>query len=363
MQNPTHLNLNLHLPLTLSQEMDQSTASPKDSPRGPGREQDQADSSAIRVQVLTQIQKPTKSTKSEVNSCVEYSKIFKNGQFTPFTNFLGKRFLPPSTLFSGPKIVKQSSLCLSELSFNRFSKVVKKSTNSHRNGTPSHSTHYQVDKENINAGNLSPYLTKNRGSTPVRKIIFGSEGKSSKPPPKDIFNISLTSQRMYQVDKRITELIMDASSQFFEYLPTYRSILQQNPLYDWNIRSKLAKWVIQVGAEFGLLRDTIQTAIIYMDRYLGKTYTFPPQKYQILVIVALLVASKFHEQWSPSVPNFCSITDNLYTPKEVKNLEKELCFSLDWNLVTITLHEKILCSFKRMGLILIFIGKLYYWQS
>jgi G2/mitotic-specific cyclin 2 len=90
----------------------------------------------------------------------------------------------------------------------------------------------------------------------------------------------------------------------------------------WDMRAKLISWMMEVGAEFALRRETIHNSVISIDRYLGRVAGFPKSKLQLLAISALFMSSKMEEVVSPTCANFAYTAGNCYSDEEILDMER-----------------------------------------
>ncbi|KAK8952869.1 Cyclin-A3-1 [Platanthera guangdongensis] len=90
-----------------------------------------------------------------------------------------------------------------------------------------------------------------------------------------------------------------------------------------NMRGILVDWLVEVAEEYKLVSDTLFLTISYIDRYLSFN-SIGRQKLQLLGVSAMLIASKYEEISPPHVEDFCYITDNTYTKKQVVEMESAI---------------------------------------
>ncbi|PKU59460.1 Cyclin-A3-1 [Dendrobium catenatum] len=110
----------------------------------------------------------------------------------------------------------------------------------------------------------------------------------------------------------------------------YMEKVQKNNI-SANMRGILVDWLVEVAEEYKLVPDTLYLAVSYVDRFLS-CYTVDKQKLQLLGISSLLIASKYEEIEPPNVEDFCDITDNTYTKKEVVEMEANILKFLNFEM-------------------------------
>merc|ERR1712187_143131 len=98
------------------------------------------------------------------------------------------------------------------------------------------------------------------------------------------------------------------------------------------MRSILVDWLIEVHMKYRLRPETLFLTINIIDRYLAKTQV-QRRRLQLVGVVAMLIASKFEEVRPPQIADFCYITDNAYTKKDIVNLECSMLATLEFKVV------------------------------
>lgn len=144
-------------------------------------------------------------------------------------------------------------------------------------------------------------------------------------------------------DESTRRLFSDSRIEFINRKLTYNQIWKNNPEILPFMRASLLDWMMEVGSELALRRETIQNAIIITDWYLSKCHNFPKNKLQLLSLSTMLLASKIEEIYAPTVQNFAFTTNGAYSTKEITMLELQISKKLNWKLHNIT-HIKILGS-------------------
>ncbi|KAL1534197.1 cyclin [Salvia divinorum] len=131
------------------------------------------------------------------------------------------------------------------------------------------------------------------------------------------------------------------ASDIYEYLHSMEMEAKRRPMSDYlekiqkdvtaNMRGVLIDWLVEVAEEYKLLPDTLYLAVSYIDRFLSCN-ALNRQRLQLLGVSSMLVASKYEEISPPHVDDFCYITDNTYSKKDVVTMEadvlKFLCFEM-----------------------------------
>ncbi|KAI0511359.1 hypothetical protein KFK09_011989 [Dendrobium nobile] len=98
-----------------------------------------------------------------------------------------------------------------------------------------------------------------------------------------------------------------------------------------NMRGILVDWLVEVAEEYKLVSDTLYLTVSYIDRYLSFN-TINRQRLQLIGVSAMLIASKYEEISPPHVEDFCYITDNTYTKKQVVEMESDILKFLNFEM-------------------------------
>ncbi|KAI7981530.1 Cyclin-A3-4 [Camellia lanceoleosa] len=104
-------------------------------------------------------------------------------------------------------------------------------------------------------------------------------------------------------------------------LPDYIEMAQKD--VSPNMKAILVDWLVEVAEEYELHSDTLHLSISYIDRFLS-TNDLNRWKLQLLGVSSMLIASKYEEINHPPVDEFCYLTNNAYTKKEVVKMEADI---------------------------------------
>ena len=126
--------------------------------------------------------------------------------------------------------------------------------------------------------------------------------------------------------------------EIFEYFRDLETTTMPNPVYmehqdhlDWQERHVLIDWLIEVHEKFNLLPETLYLAINIVDRFLS-TKVVQLEKFQLVGITAMFIASKYEEVMSPHVSNFSYVARNDYTDAEILSAERYILAALNYDL-------------------------------
>jgi len=104
------------------------------------------------------------------------------------------------------------------------------------------------------------------------------------------------------------------------YLPKWNYMTKQ-PDITFTMRSILIDWLIEVGEEYKLHTETIFLAVNYIDRFLS-FMSVQRAKLQLVGTACMFIAAKYEEIYPPDVTEFCYITDDTYTKRQVLRMEQ-----------------------------------------
>ena len=132
-------------------------------------------------------------------------------------------------------------------------------------------------------------------------------------------------------------MVAEYATEIFNYLRDLESQTRPNPDYmdhqeqvDWRDRDILNDWLVQVHQKFQLLPETLYLAINILDRFLSHKVV-QLDKFQLVGITALFIASKYEEVISPHISYFTHVAKD-YTEAEVLASERFILEALDYDL-------------------------------
>ncbi|OQR83020.1 hypothetical protein ACHHYP_15204 [Achlya hypogyna] len=110
----------------------------------------------------------------------------------------------------------------------------------------------------------------------------------------------------------------------------YLLLVQANGVNEAS-RDHICAWIAEVSIEFQFSSVTTALAINYLDRYLSH-HSCSPHRLQLVGLVAIFVASKFHEKESISMDEAKEIAANVFTIADITRVENEMLSALGWKL-------------------------------
>lgn len=104
-----------------------------------------------------------------------------------------------------------------------------------------------------------------------------------------------------------------------------------------SMRNILVDWLVEVGEEYKLQRETLFLAISYIDRFLGLVGVHRP-KLQLVGAASMFIAAKYEEIYPPDVAEFVYITDDTYTRSQVLKMESVILKLLNFKVAVPTIN-------------------------
>jgi len=121
-----------------------------------------------------------------------------------------------------------------------------------------------------------------------------------------------------------------------DFLPKWNYMTKQ-PDITFTMRSILIDWLIEVGEEYKLGTETLFLAVSYIDRFLSHM-SVQRAKLQLVGTACMFIAAKYQEIYPPDVTEFCYITDDTYTKRQVLRMEQLVLSVLNWNVAPPTAY-------------------------
>lgn len=120
------------------------------------------------------------------------------------------------------------------------------------------------------------------------------------------------------------------------YLPKWNYMTKQ-PDITFTMRSILVDWLVEVCEEYKLNTETLFLAVNYIDRFLS-LMSVQRAKLQLVGTACMFIASKYEEIYPPDVSEFCYITDDTYTKRQVLRMEQLVLGVLNFECAPPTAH-------------------------
>jgi len=104
-----------------------------------------------------------------------------------------------------------------------------------------------------------------------------------------------------------------------------------------SMRNILVDWLVEVGEEYKLHRETLFLAISYIDQFLSLVGVHRP-KLQLVGAASMFIAAKYEEIYPPDVGEFVYITDDTYTRNQVLKMEGVILKLLEFKVALPTVN-------------------------
>ncbi|KAI5862945.1 cyclin-like protein [Durotheca rogersii] len=171
---------------------------------------------------------------------------------------------------------------------------------------------------------LPPELTKKgEAELEAAREIVESKRIAEEDEEDELFDISMVTEYGDEIFQYMREIEMTL-------LPDPRYMDTQTEL-QWSMRAVLMDWVIQVHTRFGLLPETLFSAVNFIDRFLSVKIV-SLGKLQLVGATALFLAAKYEEINCPSVQEVVYMVDGAYTFDEILKAERFMLSMLDFAL-------------------------------
>lgn len=106
------------------------------------------------------------------------------------------------------------------------------------------------------------------------------------------------------------------------------------PALTARVRTVLVDWLINIRDSWELNTTTLFLSVSLLDRFLGtpEGLATPKDSLQLAAVTAIMVACKLEESRPPRLDDFVWVTDNSYSAKAVRAMERRMVAALDWRL-------------------------------
>jgi len=135
------------------------------------------------------------------------------------------------------------------------------------------------------------------------------------------------------------QMVSDYVNDIYDYL---RFLEKKQPIREnfldgkevtGRMRGILVDWLCQVHVRFHLLPETLYMTVALIDRFLQAFEAkVPKEKFQLVGVTAMFVASKYEEMYAPEIVDFCYITDNSVTTQDIRAMEILMLRTLKFSL-------------------------------
>lgn len=175
------------------------------------------------------------------------------------------------------------------------------------------------------------------------KNLAKKEEKLSEPENNSHFHLNPTTIDIFELQvKNNPQYVVEYSREIFEFLQKTESNTAPSHGYFNNgfqksinekMRAILVDWLMDVHNKFKLLSETLFLTINLIDRYLNKV-PIEGNKFQLLGVSAMLIASKYEEIYAPEVRDFVYVTNKSCTKEDIINMEGKILTALDFDILS-----------------------------
>ncbi|SCV04332.1 LAME_0H17612g1_1 [Lachancea meyersii CBS 8951] len=189
-------------------------------------------------------------------------------------------------------------------------------------------------QEQQDSGQLVETLSDISKKRPISTVVEQDEPKKFKVCAK---GTEYEWEDLDSEDANDPFMVSEYVTDIFEYLHKLEimTLPNRHDLYKHsNIRQNrdiLVNWMVKIHNKFGLLPETLYLSLNIMDRFLCKELV-QLEKLQLVGTACLFIASKYEEVYSPSVKHFAYETDGACDEDEIREGEKFILKTLEFNL-------------------------------
>jgi hypothetical protein len=194
-------------------------------------------------------------------------------------------------------------------------------------------------KKNEPSKELEPTEKNERSETPEEAQVEKPEVSVEKTEVQDApIKYPPGVNNLDEEDLEDPLMVAEYANDIFEYLRDLECKSIPNPQYmshqddlEWKTRGILVDWLIEVHTRFHLLPETLFLAINIIDRFLSEKVV-QLDRFQLVGITAMFIASKYEEVLSPHVENFKRIADDGFSEAEILSAERFVLSTLNYDL-------------------------------
>eukprot|EP00826_Nyctotherus_ovalis_P044056 TRINITY_DN4719_c0_g1_i11.p1 TRINITY_DN4719_c0_g1~~TRINITY_DN4719_c0_g1_i11.p1 ORF type:complete len:407 (-),score=41.62 TRINITY_DN4719_c0_g1_i11:380-1600(-) len=129
-----------------------------------------------------------------------------------------------------------------------------------------------------------------------------------------------------------SEVLQMLSKQTAAYAIGSYCLNDTHPEVNDKMLAVLFDWAMEVCRDLGIRRATFHLALNYVHKYLACSGELPRNKFQLLGLAALVLACKFNEGQIYTLEEFSKTAVNIYTIREIEEMEAELLRRMEWRL-------------------------------
>lgn len=149
-------------------------------------------------------------------------------------------------------------------------------------------------------------------------------------------NTKLANSVVVEVDEYTLDILKHMMQREMNFAPKWNYMTKQ-PDITFTMRSILIDWLVEVGEEYRLHTETLFLAVNFIDRFLS-FMSVQRAKLQLVGTACMFIAAKYEEIYPPEVTEFCYITDDTYTKRQVLRMEHLVLGVLNFECAVPTSH-------------------------
>mmetsp|Transcript_29044 Transcript_29044/g.51963 ORF Transcript_29044/g.51963 Transcript_29044/m.51963 type:complete len:475 (-) Transcript_29044:1657-3081(-) len=115
-------------------------------------------------------------------------------------------------------------------------------------------------------------------------------------------------------------------------------VLQYQPHITPVMRAILMDWMMEACSEFMFKRETFHNAVSHVDRFLSRYPSVMKEHFQLVGLVAIYIAAKSEEIYTPRITDFAKAAQNTYTVEEIRHMERLMLQRLSWLMFPVTVY-------------------------
>ena len=170
--------------------------------------------------------------------------------------------------------------------------------------------------------------------------IIGKQAQVSDPPLPSTVQSCLVAAGIYSpgtVDEYASSIYKNLRDREHRYHVTEDVFAEQRSVQP-QMRAVLVDWLVEVHQRFELEPQTLYLTVNYVDRYLAQVPVVI-QRFQLVGVTALLIASKFEEIYPCDMDDLLYICERSYSKADLVECERDLLNAFAFNLAVPTVNS------------------------
>jgi len=181
----------------------------------------------------------------------------------------------------------------------------------------------------VKIGNI--YFRQNQNKKEENKFNLSENIKADQMLEKCEIEVKNNPKYVIEYARDIFEYLLKTEKSNFTSYDYFRNGLQTS--INEKMRGILVDWLMEVHFKFKLIPETLFLTINLLDRYLTKI-NINSEKFQLLGVSAMLIASKYEEIYAPEIRDFVYVTDKSCSKEDILEMESKILAALDFDILT-----------------------------